>query len=354
MMALGLARPHAGADMPRAPATGWRDDLRLGAGVVGGAFAVFVPAATFVVGAWTPDLARFAAALVATWAASTLAMLATLRGLRLYLPALPPAIVWLAVAAAGVAMHLALRSWMTAYSLTLGLDVDDAWASVVGAWTVVLAAAYLVWEREARARRVEAQRRLVAVQRAQLQLRRAVTDAQIAAVHGRVSPTFFFDTLASIDALYSRDPARAERLMDALIDFLRCALTGLEHASASMAHEVDIVRAALRVDAVASGNEHRLEVTLPRELGGLPFPAGVLLPLLRTGARKGGAHALSVATTDGGRLRLEVSRPGPPDPEGMATVATALRLRYGSSARLEPAEPGPAGERQQLEVPLEP
>ena len=65
--------------------------------------------------------------------------------------------------------------------------------------------------------------------------RRRLVEAQLQAMQARVDPQMFFDTLDTVQRLYTSDPRRAEGLLDELIVFLRAALPRLRTASSTLA-----------------------------------------------------------------------------------------------------------------------
>lgn len=308
-----------------APAASWRDEARRVLVVVGAMIMIFLPAAAFVVGRLSPAFAAFAFISTATWLVATAAQIAALRLVRSgagFDTRSSWTLQFLAVAVVGVVVKLSFNSLVNPYSSQLGLDSQEGWESVISAWTSVLVAVYLVWEREARSRQALAARRLFGVQQAQLRPRRNLVDAQLRAMQARVDPRFFFATLDAIETFYRREPARAEALFDELIAFLRTALPHLDDTSSTLARELDLAGSTLRMHGLVSGFDHTLQIRVGGRLEGLPFPAGVLLPLLRGALDASAAPIDSDGVIATGRMSIEADL----EP---ATVGDVLHIQIG-------------------------
>jgi len=354
-----LAKAHAGPSI----GSSLNDELRRVLIVVGAADLHFLPAAAFVVGDVSLTFMGFAVVVTAGWLASTSLQVVVLRHVRRRLGAASTAsrrVEFMAVASVGIALHL-LVDRLNVFALQLGLDAGDGWGTVIGAWTVVLVSAYLVWEREARARQARAAQRLVDVQQAQIRLRRGLVDTQLRAMQARVDPRFFFATLDTIEQFYRREPPRAEALFDELVGFLRTALPNVGEGSSVLARELELATTYLRVDALATGRERSLAADLPPEILGSPFPAGVLLPLLRAAleAQARGCDAANftlmakrTGSATGPVLRVEIVLPSALPNTACQGVRESLRARFGDATTLLASTTEPA--RLELRIPHEP
>lgn len=320
--------------------------------VVGALMMIFLPGAALVAGGLSVAFAGFTIVVTSIWLVSTAAQIAVLRLMRgETFSAMRPG--WrlqlLAVAFVGVAIDVSFNRVANPFSGQLGLDSQEGWESVVTAWTVVLVAVYLVWEREAHSRQADAARRLFDVQQAQLRLRRTLVDSQMRAMQARIDPRFFFTTLDAIETFYRCEPARAEALFDELTAFLRTALPHVDGTSSTLARELDVAGSAVRVHSLVTGVDHRLELGLGGPLEGLPFPAGVLLPLLRgaldaeaASAAHGDARAatgisieVGLAPTPAGEvLQVRIVAAAMPPDTVIEGVRESLRRLFGSAAKL--------------------
>jgi len=336
-------------------------DARLVVALVAGAMLVFLPAAALVVGTVSATFARFALAIGTAWLVSTGLQVLAVRTMSRGPNAAPRFLQFAATSVIGVVSHIGLAPWMNQYSLPLGLDAGDGWEAVIGAWTTVLVGGFVIWVREAQARQAGAARRLFDVQQAQLRLRQQLVDSQLLAVQARVDPAFFFATLDRIEALYRTDTTRAEALFDELVVFLRAALPSLDHASSILARELDLAASCVRLYALATGHLHAMKIDIEAALKRMPYPAGVLLPLLR-GLLDAAPAAFELAISaelggadreDGGRLHVRIVAPSPgagPMQATRAAVAGTLFSRYGSTATLAVGDCAGDGGRVQIHI----
>lgn len=365
----GRPRPPVGA--ARLPTSGrdrgtlrptWRDEARLSLLVAGAATMSFVPPAAMVVEQISWAFAAFAAGVSVCLLGSTALQIVTLRLTRYW--ASPP-LSWpwqlFATALVGVAVHLALKP-IIPYSVDLGLDASGEWKSVIAAWTTVMLACYLVWEREAHARYALAARRLRDVQRAQRALRRSIVEAQLLAVQARVDPSFFFATLDGIELLYRRDTMQAEKLFDELVTFLRAALPNLDSVSSTLARELELAQSTVRIHALVTGRGLELRLDIDDALLCATFPAGVLLPLLRDALDTFGAEpaapgeALRIRASLAGAppqrmLHLCIDTPGEVSTATRDAVAHSLRALFGDATSLHARRGGTAATVVELRIP---
>jgi len=181
--------------------------------------------------------------------------------------------------------------------------------------------------------------------------RQRLAAARLSTIQARVDPQLLFDMLSKVKGFYERDAPRAERLLDDLSAFLRAALPQLRTEHSTLAAELALVQAYVRLLICCGTAPIELVVRVPPESGPLRFPAGVLLPLLvidRTTPRR---ITLDVSTQDGA-LRVRM------DDTDMPAAATLGRLRrslsdlYGERGKLHASEQG-ASVQLELEVPLE-
>lgn len=322
-----------------APAT-WRDDAQQTALVVGAWAANFLPAAWVAEGRLSTDLLRFGLRTTVVCTICTVLQLATLRWLRQARGSLlrRPFAQWAVLATGGVVLHLTLsHAALVLDGQPLRSEDSSWWTGAVGAWTTLLLSAYLVWQREAQDRARAATQRLRSIQHAQLAARRTLAEQELVALQAQIDPELFFGTLDTIQALHGGEPARAEALLDALIAFLRAALPQQADGHSTLAHEIDVAVAFVRMHATARGTDMSLASEVDRALLQLPMTPGLLLPLLRgtldectgTASLRLGARLASE-----GVLELRLAAPSLPSEASCRTVDAALRAVHGASAVL--------------------
>jgi Histidine kinase len=193
--------------------------------------------------------------------------------------------------------------------------------------------------------RAAATARLVAAQAAQREARADIARARLAAVQARIDPQLLFGMLEAVRAAYRVDAARAERLLDELIAFLRAALPALRAGSSSVAHEAALAQACARLHALAGAGDASLSVEVSAEAMHARFPPGVLLPLLDDAlrARAGVCRLSSSRQADSCCVMLAL--PQAPSQVALSRVKSLLADLYGASARLtlDAADPAAHG-----------
>lgn len=334
----------AGAETP----TPWREDARQLALIVGAGLANILPSAWVVTGNLSEQLLWFGLRLAAIWTICTALQLVSLRWLRrARFPVLrKPLVQWTILAAGGVLLHLVLSHAVAVIGSDIGGDIGGRqpsleeggwWIGAVGAWSSLLAALYLVWQRVARDRAVTAAQRLQSIKRTQREARRTLVERELLAAQTQIDPDLFFDTLHRVEALYCSQPARAEALLDELIAFLRAALPHRDEPQPTLAHELELAHSFVRLHSMARGEELSLEVAVDAELTGAAVTPGLVLPLLRgtlANCRAPARLLLSARLTQPGLMDLTLASPAPTDDATFTRVSEALRRVHGAFAAL--------------------
>ena len=200
-----------------------------------------------------------------------------------------------------------------------------------------------------------ARRNAAALANAQLRLteaERRVLAEQLHGAQAAIEPDFLFATLESMATCSAAEPARAARLLDALIRFLRAALPADAEQACTLGLQARLIEAYLEIETLRSGGRLQARVELPERLRDRPFAPLLLLPLVHDAVDRGAQRvSLKISLADG-RLRLDVEDDGPgARDEGLhAELSRRLQLLYGDAAELRAlAGPG-AGQRVQLEI----
>lgn len=113
-----------------------------------------------------------------------------------------------------------------------------------------------------------------------LDVRRTTLELRLQSMQARVDPTLLFDTLAAVGPLYDVDASRADRLLDALIAFLRAALPQRLAEPSNFAQELDLLRAYIEVVKTRRGGGLDVVFALSDEAHGARLPPMLLLPLV--------------------------------------------------------------------------
>lgn len=189
---------------------------------------------------------------------------------------------------------------------------------------------------------LEARRSARALATAQLQLaeaRRRALAEELQQAQAMVDPDFLFATLQQVAQCYEAEPAQAQRLLDALIRYLRAALPELEGAACTVGRQADLVRAYLDIETVRSQGLLQAGVDVVAQVRSLPIAPLLVLPLVADAVRRGAAlqrpYAVGLrAWPEPERLVLEIDGPDGPDTPALAEVQRRLEHLHGRRARL--------------------
>ncbi len=183
-----------------------------------------------------------------------------------------------------------------------------------------------------------------------LELQVFAREAELRALRAQIDPHFLFNSLQSISALTTVDPAAARRMCLLLAEFLRETLALGSRDRIPLGAELALVRKFLSVEQVRFGDRLRVDVEADTA-GETPVPPLLLQPLVENAVTHGVAHLL-----EGGTVRIQADRrvaslvitvDNPCDPDRPAGRGTGLGLRnvrerleraYGSDALLTTEE----------------
>ncbi len=219
-------------------------------------------------------------------------------------------------------------------------------------------------ERLARAERENHDARLRAetIERQALQARLRLLQAQI-------EPHMLFNTLANLQGLIAIDPARAQTMLDQLIQYLRATLGATRADTTTLGEEFAAMEAYLGLMQVRMGARLSYRLALPPELRGARLPPMLLQPLVENAivhglepAIDGGEVVLTAEARDGLldiRVRDTGIGPGGAGRQrrgggvGMDTSRERLRALYGERASLILTPGEPSGSLARLTLPME-
>jgi two-component system, LytTR family, sensor histidine kinase AlgZ len=173
-------------------------------------------------------------------------------------------------------------------------------------------------------------------------------EAELKALKAQVNPHFLFNSLNSISALTSSDPAKAREMCVLLGDFLRRTLGLGEKSTIPLEEELSLVRLFLAVEKVRFGARIRMDENIDPQAMSIPVPPLLLQPLVENAVVHGIAHLV-----EGGAVRLDVRAmngllsvvventfdpDAPPRRKGgvgLVNVRQRLSARYGNQASFE-------------------
>jgi signal transduction histidine kinase len=167
-------------------------------------------------------------------------------------------------------------------------------------------------------------------------------DLQLGVLQAQVEPHFLFNTLASVRALLRQDADRAEKTLDALVDYLRATIPKLRDDEARIAstlgQQLDLCASYLEVMRIRTDGRLRHAIEVDAALRALPFPPMLLITLVENAIKHG------VEPKPGpGRVTIEAAREG--DGLRVSVIDDGLGLDTGVGSGL-----GLANVRAQLET----
>lgn len=200
----------------------------------------------------------------------------------------------------------------------------------------------------------EARRQALAFELERSEFERQTLDARLRLLQAQVEPHFLFNTLANVRELVDTGSPRASAVLGSLIAYLRAAVPRLHEPSATLAQELELVRAYL--DVMHMRMPDRLAFTLHADEDALPMhcPPMTLLTLVENAVRHGidpsevgGRIDVRVGVQEG-RCSVEVldtgvglGTAGGGPGTGLSNLQERLRLAFGAQAELQllPIEP---------------
>lgn len=207
----------------------------------------------------------------------------------------------------------------------LALDLNPAvTASMFGLGVLLygLAAAvnYLLIESE-RVRQLETR---------ELQVRLMAQDAELRMLRTQVDPHFLFNSLNSVSALTSIDPAAAREMINQLADFFRHSLGQRLERKVTLAQELKQVAHFIAIEQVRFGPRLRFEAEVGDDAGACLLPPMLLQPLVENAVKHGIGRMVELGT-----VRIQAARAGSVlririendiDPDGVAKKGTGVGL----------------------------
>ncbi|WP_407351182.1 sensor histidine kinase [Luteimonas sp. R10] len=210
----------------------------------------------------------------------------------------------------------------------------------------------------------EAQRQALTFELERSELERQALDARLQLLQAQVEPHFLFNTLANVRELVDSGSPRASDVLGSLIAYLRAAVPRLHEPDATLAQEIDLVRAYLEVMHMRMPDRLQFTLDIDPAASTLACPPMTLLTLVENAVRhgidpseEGGCIQVRVRLR-GGRCRAEVIDTGVglrTTSDGLGTGLPMLRerlqLAFGGDAHLGLAALEPHGACAELDFP---
>jgi len=204
-----------------------------------------------------------------------------------------------------------------------------------------------------------------------LRMTLAARDAELRMLRAQVDPHFLFNSLNSVSALVTVDPAGARAMVVALAEFFRHSLGLQADRKVTLDAELRLVEHFVAIESVRFGARLAFEADVDDAARVCLLPPMLLQPLVENAVKHGVAQML-----DGGRVRLAAVRAGTVlqvcvendvDPDGtpasfrprgsgmgLANVRQRLAAAYGDDASVHWRRDGARNVfRVDLQLPLE-
>ena len=187
------------------------------------------------------------------------------------------------------------------------------------------------------------------LERKMREARRHASEAQLKLLESQLEPHMLFNTLANLRVLIGSDAARAQRMLDHMIAYLRATLSASRATTHTLQAEFDRLRDYLELMAVRMGPRLAYTLDLPPELAQQPVPALLLQPLVENSIQHGlepkveGGRVTVTARREDGTLVLRVADTGVGTATasgtgrgfGLTQVRERLATLYGTAAALD-------------------
>jgi LytS/YehU family sensor histidine kinase len=188
-------------------------------------------------------------------------------------------------------------------------------------------------------------------ERQTFELKLLAQDAELRALRAQIDPHFLFNSLNSISALTTSDPAKARTMTLMLADFFRKSLELGAHSFISLNDELALISDFLTIEQVRFGSRLKVERIIKDECQSTSVPPLILQPLVENAVRHGIAHLVDGGTIrigcerNGDRLVVHIENPIDSDRHrrkdtglGMKNVRLRLDTLYGNDARVDVEE----------------
>ena len=179
----------------------------------------------------------------------------------------------------------------------------------------------------------------------QTKMEKELTAAQLGLLQAQVEPHFLYNTLASAQELVRTDPARADRMLGHLIDYLRRSLPRTDGSLSTLGEELERSTAWLEIMKLRMGDRLAVHTDVPENALKVPIPSMMLQTLVENAIKHGlepkpgGGGIWIRAGVDGSGLSLTVAddglgfrSDGAGTGIGLKNLRERLRLMYGSTA----------------------
>lgn len=195
-----------------------------------------------------------------------------------------------------------------------------------------------------------------------------LSETQLQALKVQLNPHFLFNTLNTLSALIHSDPAKADRMLIRLSNFLRISLEKTREEFTSLGQEISLMEDYLDIERVRFGDLLQFFIEVPEGLREAQIPAFILQPLLENAIKHGIAgrptggqihlrayqedRRLVVDVRDNGLGVREGSDPAKGTHIGLRVTSTRLQRHYGMDQSFSLQFPEEGGALVRISLPL--
>jgi hypothetical protein len=215
-----------------------------------------------------------------------------------------------------------------------------------------------------RQRDIFARHQALAFELERSELERKALDARLRLLQAQVKPHFLFNTLANVQALVDAGSPQASRVLASLIAYLRAAVPRMQAEAATLAQELELVRAYLEIMQMRMPDRLQFALNMEPATAKLQCPPMSLLTLVENAVQ----HGIDPSEI-GGRIDLDVwvregrchvrvvdtgvglKSAGGGLGTGLSTLRERMQLAFGGDARFHLTEVDPHGVCAELSFP---
>jgi hypothetical protein len=158
-------------------------------------------------------------------------------------------------------------------------------------------------------------------------------EARLQALQRQVDPALLLSSMGELEKRYRNEPDAAERLLETLVEFLRCAMPGLRDPVSTVDTEMRLARAYVRlqnergprsgwsIEELQSGPLHA------------KFPSLLMLPLLAMGAEGSNSHLTTRSAN--GQVTLTASGLREASVDFVQSLRARLQSLYGGACAVK-------------------
>jgi two-component system sensor histidine kinase AlgZ len=185
-------------------------------------------------------------------------------------------------------------------------------------------------------------------ERQTFELKLLAQDAELRALRAQIDPHFLFNSLNSISALTTSDPAKARTMVILLAEFFRNSLDLGTKNRISLTEELSLIDKFLTIEQVRFGSRLQVQQDIEQKTLECRIPPLLLQPLIENAVRHGISQLLEGGTITlrtqlhNDRLNITVKNPFDPDYEpkkgtglGVKNVRSRIQTLYGNEGRID-------------------